>query len=583
MKLYFRLLIFIKPYRFRLAMGILCGAGAALSQSTYPLLIQPIMDDLFIHKNRSVLVTLPFIVLAIVLLKAGFQYAQGYLMRFIGNRIVADLRQLLYHKMMRLPVSYHDAHSTGQLISFVISDVALMQAAVSTVAKDIVQQGLTLIGLAGVIVYQNFRLGMVSLLTFPFIAYLLTQVSRRLRNITGDTQVNVGSLTSQLQQTFSSIRLVKGFGQEDFEAGHFSKKNKIYFKNIMRATQLSELTSPIVEAIGGLGAAGVIWYGAHQVIAGQLTPGQFFSFLAASMMLYGPIKTLGMANNALQQAMAAAERVFEILDETDEQTLDEEDQEIGRCKGAVEFKNVSFSYNKKGRGVSEINLNVKPGEMIAIVGRSGAGKSTLVNLLLRFYDPKQGEILLDGIPIQKIKRVSLRHQIGVVSQEVMLLEETVRENITYGTGAVSEEKIREAARNAYADDFINKMPYGYDTRVKKMGGNFSMGERQRLAIARALLKDPPILVMDEATSALDAESEFMVRQAMVNLMAHRTVFVIAHRLHTVHNASLIVVMEEGRIVERGRHADLLCRGGPYQRIYNMQFLDLEAAPPAPRL
>jgi subfamily B ATP-binding cassette protein MsbA len=572
MKLYLRLLKYLKPYRWTLAGAVFCSAMVSLLTATYAWLVQPVVNDVFIRKDGFMLKILPVAIILVAFLKGLFNYGQAYLVRYVGSRIIAGIRKDLYHHIVLLPIGFHAKNATGKLMSRVINDVGIMQTAVSTVVKDLFQQSLTMVALTGVIFYQNWQLGLMAILAMPLATYPLIRVGRRLRKVARSGQEKIGDLTSILQETFAGIRIVKAFGREDFEAERFDKKNMTYFKNVMRATSVSELTSPMMETLGSVGAAAIIWYGGYQVITDQMDAGAFFSFMTAAMLMYAPMKGLSSANNILQQALAAAERVFTILDQKNERELDTGRRQVPSLHGEIEFRDVSFQYDGiRSAALSNISLKARPGEVIALVGSSGAGKTTLVNMIPRFYEPQSGTILIDGIPIQEINLGSLRSQIGIVSQEVVLFEDTVRWNIAYGLDNVSEEEIVRAAEAAYAHLFIGKMPKGYDTVLEKGGANLSGGERQRLAIARALLKNPPILILDEATSALDAESEFIVQKALVNLMKNRTTFVIAHRLSTVQRATCILVVDQGRIVEMGRHEDLMRRDGPYRKVYQLQF------------
>lgn len=576
MKLYLRLLSGLRPYRFYIFAALFCGGMVAIATAAYAWMIRPILDDVFIRKDHSMLVVIPLLVFMVGFLKGIFSYGQAYLIRYTGNRIISDIRADLYRHILLLPVGFHAKHHTGRLISQVINDVGLLQTAVSTVVKDMIQQSLTLVALVVVIFYQDLYLASLATFVIPFTVYPLVKLGKRLRRGAREGQEKVGDLTSMMQETFSGIRMVKAFGKEDFEADRFSKKNTNYFKNVMKVTAASESSSPLMEVVGGVGAALIIWYGGYQVVTGAMTPGAFFSFMAASMMMYPPLRGLSSAHNALQQALAAAERVYATLDEKNEREIDLGYRTISSMKGAVEFRDVSFRYDGAKRdAISSVTLKANPGDMVAIVGSSGAGKTTLVNLIPRFYETESGMILIDGIPIQDLTLASLRRHIGIVSQEVVLFDDTIRWNIAYGMKGISDEKIMEAAEAAYAHLFISKMPKGYDSVIEKGGGNFSGGERQRLVIARALLKDPPILILDEATSALDAESEFMVRKAMMNLVKHRTTFVIAHRFSTIQKATFIVVLDQGHIVETGRHEELIRREGAYKKIYQMQFKDAE--------
>ncbi len=576
MKLYLRLLSGLRPYRRHIFAALFCSVMVALATAAYAWLIRPILDDVFIRKDHFMLIVLPLLVFVIGFLKGIFSYGQVYLIRYVGHKLISDIRADLYKHLLLLPVGFHAKHHTGRLISHVINDVGLLQTAVSTVAKDVIQQSLTLVALTGVIFYQNFYLASLATFIIPFTVYPLVRLGRRLRRIAREGQEKVGDLTGLMQESFSGIRIIKAFGKEDFESERFSEKNRNYFKNVMKVTAVSESSSPVMETVGGIGAALIIWYGGYQVVAGTMTPGAFFSFMAASMMMYPPLRGLGSAHNVLQQALAAAERVYATLDEKNEREIDVGYRTLNSIKGAVEFRDVSFRYDgTKRAALSSVSLKANPGDMVAIVGSSGAGKSTLVNLIPRFYEPEDGTILIDGIPIQDITLPSLRRHIGIVSQEVVLFDHTIRWNIAYGLKGISDQQIMDAAEAAYAHLFISKMPEGYDSVIEKGGENFSGGERQRLAIARALLKDPPILIFDEATSALDAESEFMVRKAMMNLVRHRTTFVIAHRFSTIQKATFIVVLDKGQVVEVGRHEELIRRDGVYKRIYQMQFKDAE--------
>ncbi len=515
----------------------------------------------------------PLIIVAVAILKGLSAYGESTLLKYIGNKAVNDIREGLYRRMVLLPIGFHAKNATGGLMSYIMNDINLMQAALPTMAKDLIRQTLTLMVLAGVIFYQNFRLALLAIVVIPPFVMPLARISASLRKRTRVGQEKMGEIVTHLQETLSGIRVMKGFGKETFEGDRFEKKNAAYFKVLTKTMLLSEIAPPLMETCGAIGVAAIIWYAGLQVIQDVMTPGTFFSFVAASLLMYGPLKILSSVNNTLQQALAAAERVFSLWDQKNEMDMDRGTAVLAATPGGLTFQNVSFSYdNAASSALSGIQFTVNPGTTVALVGHSGAGKSTLINLIPRFYEPTRGEILLDGIPLQEIALASLRKQIGTVSQEVVLFDETIGWNIAYGADNASREEVIKAATVAYADLFIGKMEKGYDTLLTKGGGNLSGGERQRLAIARAVLKNPPILILDEATSALDSESEFFVQKALTHLMKSRTTLVIAHRLSTVLNADCILVMEQGRIIEMGRHEELIQRDGPYQRIYHLQFM-----------
>ncbi len=572
MNLYLRLLAYLKPYRFYIVGALVCGVSLALLTGAYAWMMKPLLDDLFIKQDRFMLAILPVAIIVLSILKGIASYGQTTLWGYIGLKIVSDIREALYRHLILLPVGSRAHHATGHLMSYILNDVNLMQTAVSTVVKTLVSQPLTLVALAGVILYQNAKLALLAIIVIPLFIIPLAKIGMRLREYAASSQEKIGEMSSHLQETFSGIRVVKAFDKERFESDRFQKKNQAYLKETLRATVVSEIATPLMETAGAIGVSIIIWYAGFQVIHGVMTAGEFFSFLTATMLMYGPLKVLASANNMLQQAIAGAERVFAVLDEKNEAQQDTGKRVIGAAKGELAFDDVSFSYTGlTSPALSKINFLAKAGQTIALVGHSGSGKSTLANLLPRFYEPTSGTISLDGIPIREIQLGSLRNQIGIVSQEVVLFNETIAWNIGYGGVSASREEIKKAAELAYAHLFISKMDNGYETRIENGGTNLSGGERQRLAIARALLKNPPILILDEATSALDSESEFFVQKALSNLMRHRTTLVIAHRLSTVLKADCILVMEQGKIIEMGRHAELIEKDGPYKKIYLMQF------------
>ncbi len=572
---FIRLVRYLKPYRFRLGAAFVCSALVAALSGAYAWLVKPVLDEIFINKNEALLFVLPLALFAVAVLKSAFSYGQNYLMNYVGNHIVTDIRQELFGKMVRLPVSYHDFNSSGRLVSRVISDVTLMANAIAGVLKDIFQQGLTFLVMLGVIFYQNWKLGGLSLIVIPLAAVTMIRMGKKLRALGKSGQEQMGDMASTLQETLSGIRMVKAYGREVAEAQRFKESNKAFLSTTMKAIQVSSLGSSHIEVIGVVGVALIIWYGGSLVISGDMTPGAFFSFLAAMFMVFTPLRRLSGSNNTIQQALAAAERVFSVIDLQTEQQTDRGQLEMPPIARSVVYQDVTFLYEGQTvPALSDVDLVIQAGQMVAVVGSSGSGKTTLANLLPRFYAPTAGSILIDGVDIQSYTLASLRAQIGIVSQEVVLFDDSVFNNIAFGRQHATEADVVRAAKLAYAHEFIERLPQGYATMVGEKGIKLSGGERQRLAIARAILRDPPLLILDEATSALDTESERVVQLALSNLMAHRTTLVIAHRLSTVQRADRIVVLDRGTIVETGTHDELLLRGGQYKRLHSLQFQDV---------
>lgn len=575
---FIRLVRYLKPHRLRLIAAFVCSALVAGLSGAYAWLVRPVLDGIFIDKNEALLLVLPLALFAVSVAKAAFNYGQNYLMNYVGNQVITDIRQELFRQMIRLPVGFHDANTSGRLVSRVINDVTLMANAVAGVLKDVFQQGLTFLAMMGVIFYQNWRLAGLSVVIIPLAVYTMVRMGQRLRRLATRGQERMGDMASTLQETLAGIRMVKAFGREEDEARRFSESNKAFLSTTMKSIQVSSLGSSHMEVIGVIGVAAIIWYGGYLVIHGTMTPGAFFSFLTAMFMAYTPIRRLSGANNTVQQALAAAERVFDVLDMKTEEDRDQGRLELGRISRSLEFQGVTFRYEgHTAPALTGIDLSVEAGEVVALVGSSGSGKTTLVSLLPRFYEPTEGRILIDGTDIRSYTLSSLRLHIGIVSQDVVLFDDTIRNNIAFGRRGAADEDVVRAARLAYAHDFIERLPHGYATVIGEKGVKLSGGERQRLAIARAILRDPPLLILDEATSALDTESERVVQLALGNLMKDRTTLVIAHRLSTVQNADRIVVLDRGTIAEIGTHEALLRRGGIYKRLHSLQFQDVMEA------
>lgn len=544
-----------------------------LSDAALAYLVKPVMDNVFMKTNMRMLVLVPVAIVLLYFFKGVFRYTQGYLMKYVGQRVIMDIRNRMYEHYQRLSLDYYTANQTGAMMSRITNDINSMQQALP-VAVDLIRQPFTLMGLMAVAFYQEWRLTLFALLIMPLMAVPFIKFGHRLRRYSKKGQEKMGDISSVLQETITGIRVTRAFGMDGYEIGRFRDENKRFFNIIMKRVRIDEISGPLNEFIGSIGIAFVIWYGGYQVLNGQSTPGAFFSFLAACALMYNPIKKLNGANAQIQDSMAAAERVFHILDTEPSVKEKEGALTISGVKEGVEFKNVSFKYQDE-MVLKGVDLRVKVGEIVAIVGESGGGKSTLVSLIPRFYDVTDGAVTIDGVDIRDLTFKSLRGLTGVVSQETFLFNDTVRNNIAYlpERESISFDAIVEAAKAANAHEFIMAMPDGYDTVIGERGVRLSGGQRQRLSIARALLKNPPILILDEATSSLDAESEYLVQEALNRLMKGRTTLVIAHRLSTIQHADRIVVLSKGKIAEEGRHEELLRQGGEYSRLYNRQFKD----------
>jgi subfamily B ATP-binding cassette protein MsbA len=572
MEIYKRLLTYLKPYRVRLIWSAVFMALTSALISLQAYLVQPVLDNVFLKKDMRLLFLLPPALLAVVALKGAASYARDYLMGWIGQRIVNDIRNELYAHLTALSFSFYTKTPTGVLISRIINDVNLVQAALTRAPASLVQGLLTMAVLTGYIIYKDWRLAAFSVVVMPVLGLALSKFSRRFRRVSTQMQEQYGDLTIHLHETISGIRIVKAFGMEAYENRRFAARNKGLFNSLMRAIKTNAISHPILEVIATFGISAVILIGGYWIIRGGMSVGEFFSFLTALYFLYRPMRELNGVNSAVQDGVAAARRVFEVLD-TEPEIKDKDNAEaVPRGFRSVELRDLSFKY-EDAPVLRDINLTVKAGETVAIVGKSGGGKTTLVNLLPRFYDATNGAILIDGKNIRDVSISSLRSLTAIVTQQTFLFNDTVKENIAYGDTAKQFDDIVRAAQAAYADEFIRDLPQGYDTVIGESGIKLSGGQRQRIAIARALLKDAPILILDEATSSLDTQSEREVQKALDRLMAGRTSFVIAHRLSTIMKADRIIVLKGGRIVEQGRHDELLSRGGEYRDLYERQFSD----------
>ncbi|MEW6673765.1 MAG: ABC transporter transmembrane domain-containing protein [Thermodesulfobacteriota bacterium] len=567
-----RIWALIKENRFRLYLSIVSSILVAATTGATALLIKNVIDDIFIAKDAAMLWKLPYVVIILFLVRGVGLYGQEYFMSYVGLNIIKSLRDSLYDRIQDLPLAFFQRMKTGVLMSRVTNDVALIRSMVSDAVKAAFRDFFTIIGLTVVIFYRDWKLALIAIIILPAAFFPVFEFGQRVRRFTTRGQEAMADLFAFLHETFAGAKIVKAFGMESHEKKRFFKKNLRLFDFEIQAVVAKALSPAIMELLAGVGIAFIIWYGGKSVFEGTSTLGTFSSFIGAVLMLYDPVKKISRVNNAIQEGLAAADRIFDVL-ETESDIRDPE-RPVTLTPGphSVTFKDVSFTYAGVDTPVlKNINLDVAAGEILALVGMSGGGKTSLVNLIPRFFDVGGGAVLIDGIDIRHAAVVSLRSQIAIVTQEPILFNDTVRNNIAYGNPDATTEAVENAARSAYAYDFVQTFPNKFDTTIGELGSRLSGGEKQRICIARALLKDAPILILDEATSSLDAESEKLVQMALENLMRGRTTFVIAHRLSTIAYAHRIIVIAGGRIVEEGRHDDLMSRRGEYFKLYQMQF------------
>jgi ATP-binding cassette, subfamily B, bacterial MsbA len=565
----------IKDSWFMLFLATVCLLVVAGTTAVSAYLIKPALDDVFISKDSRMLKLIPLAVIVVYFLRGLGIYGQEYFMSHVGQNIIRRLRNRLYDHIQDLPLSFFHKEKTGTLMSRITNDVNTIKSMVSSLVTGSVRDCFTIIGLTIVIFTQIWDLALLAFIILPLAFYPIVALGRRVRKVSRKCLEAIADISSFLHETFAGNKIVKAFGMEAYEKKRFFDKTLLLFKLEMKEVRAKSLSSPIMEFLGGLGIAFVIWYGGYRVISGTYTTGTFVSFLAAVVMLYDPVKKLSKLNNQLQQGLAATDRIFDIVERESDIKEDKNPVTLKRGSHDVIFDNVSFGYTD-AMILKNINLNVKSGEIIALVGMSGGGKTSLVNLIPRFYDVSSGSLLVDGVDIRKVSISSLRDQIAIVTQEPILFNDTVRNNIAYGNLKASSEEIEMAAKAAYAYDFIHNFPDKLDTMIGELGSRLSGGEKQRICIARALIKNAPILILDEATSSLDTESERLVQKALENLMKGRTTFVIAHRLSTIGYADRILVIVDGCIVEEGKHEELIARQGEYYKLYNMQFGAVDA-------
>ena len=576
MTLYLRILSYIKPYMHRLIFAMFCTIMAAAGNLYIPWIIKDMIDEVLADKNGTMLNWIAASIIAIFVVRGLFWYGQNYLMSYVGQSVIIDIRAAVFKKLQRLSVSFYDKNKTGTIMSYVTNDVNALQSAMVENTIEMITEGFILIGSVVAMIYLDWRLTLFTVCTFPVVLWFMEVFGKKIRKTGGRIQECTADITSVLQESVASARVIKSFVREDYEVDRFDVENRANFRANMKNAQLMATLTPVVELVAAIGVTMIIWYGGNNVINGTITAGSLVAFLTYAVNISNPIKRLTRVIGNIQKALAAAQRVFMIIDMPEEIAESRDAKQLPEVSGKVEFQNVSFAYDDKGNVITDLSFSVKPGEVIAIVGPSGAGKSTIANLLPRFYDVNKGDIKIDGHSVREVTLDSLREQVGIVPQETMLFNGSVYNNILYGRLDATKEEIEAAAKAANAHDFIMQLTDGYETKLGDRGVNLSGGQRQRIAIARAILKNPRILILDEATSALDTESERVVQEALDRLMVGRTSFVIAHRLSTVKNADKILVLEKGNLVESGTHDELLALDGLYAHLYKIQYRNKEA-------
>ena len=571
MKNYTRLLAYIRPYLKRLCFAIVCIIFAAGANLYVPWIIKDMIDKVLVDKDFALLNLICIGIVLVFLFRGIFYFGQSYLVSYIGQRVIIDVREVMFRKFQRMPMAYFDKHQTGETMSYITNDVGAIQEALVDNLIELFTESSILVGSIVMMLYLDWKLTLLTLIVVPMVGYAMRIFGKKIKANGTVIQERMADITSLLQESISSIRVVKSFVREDYEIDRFNKQNELNFQAVMKNVQLNSLLTPTVEFLAAIAVTLIVWFGGYEVINGIMTAGSLVAFLTYAVNLANPVKRLSRIYGRLQKAMAAVDRVFAVLD-LDEAITDKPDAKpLPQVKGHVTVENISFSYDGIHDALRDVSLEVKPGQMIAFVGPSGAGKSTIANLIPRFYDVNSGSIKIDDMDIRDVTIDSLREQIGIVPQETVLFSTTVMENIRYGRLDATDEEVLAASIAANCDEFIRQLPEGYQTAIGERGLNLSGGQRQRLSIARAILKNPRILILDEATSALDTESEKIVQSALDDLMVGRTSFVIAHRLSTIFNADHIFVIDHGHICEDGTHEELLALKGVYANLYNIQF------------
>ena len=571
MKNYRRLLAYIKPYLGRLGLAVICIIIASGANLYLPWIIKDMIDKVLAEKDMAMLNVISVSIVVVFAIRGFFYFWQSYLVSYIGQRVVVDVREVMFRKFQRMPMAYFDKHQTGETMSYVTNDVSAIQSALVDNLIEFFTEAAILVGSIVLMLYIDWKLTLLTLITVPMVGYAMKIFGKKIKRAGALIQERMADITALLQESISSIRVVKSFVREDYEMQRFKAENLLNFQAVMKNVQLTSMLTPTVEFLAAVAVTFIVWFGGYEVVQGIMSAGSLVAFLTYAVNLANPVKRLSRIYGRMQQAMAAIDRIFSVLDL--EETVNDKPNAITlpKVSGKVTVENITFSYDDKHNALENVSFEVSPGQMIAFVGPSGAGKSTIANLIPRFYDVQQGAIKIDGYDIRDVTLNSLREQIGIVPQETLLFSTTVMENIRYGRLDATDDEVIAAAKAANADTFIRELPEGYKTQIGERGLNLSGGQRQRMAIARAMLKNPQILILDEATSALDTESEKIVQAALDELMVGRTSFVIAHRLSTIFAADQIFVIDKGQICEHGTHAELLKLGGVYSNLYNIQF------------